>query len=429
MKDLVLKFQRLLKTDLVKVSFFNGLGTFFKMFSGLISIKAVASIVGPTGMALLGQLNNFTVIIQSIAGGGITTGLTRYISEHVHDRDKVNVYIGTALKLTLLGSCSAGFILVLFGSQFSELLFSSFDYTFIFRIFGFSIIIYALNALLMAILNGYKQYRIFININLLGSVVSLIFSVVLAFTLGLKGAMLSVVTYQSVVFFISVIWLFHTGIISWSFIRFDFSYFAASQLFQYSLMALVSAIVIPFSQIFVRGYIVDHISTSDAGMWEGVNRISSMYLQIIISSLSIYYLPRLAELKEDSEYTYEVRHVYSILLPFLLCTSLIIYIFRNSIISLLFTIDFQEMEKLFSFQLIGDILKVTGWILGYIMVAKAMVKTYIITEIFNYLIFILLSILFINWIGVKGVVIAYATSHAFYLVLMMIKFRHILFVH
>jgi PST family polysaccharide transporter len=429
MKDLVLKFKRLLKTDLVKVSFFNGLGTFFKMFSGLISIKAVASIVGPAGMALLGQLNNFTVIIQSIAGGGITTGLTRYISEHVHDRDKVNVYIGTALKLTLLGSCSAGIILVLFGSQFSELLFSSFDYTFIFRIFGFSIIIYALNALLMAILNGYKQYRIFININLLGSVVSLIFSVVLAFTLGLKGAMLSVVTYQSVVFFISVIWLFHTGIISWSFIRFDFSYFAASQLFQYSLMALVSAIVIPFSQIFVRGYIVDHISTSDAGMWEGVNRISSMYLQIIISSLSIYYLPRLAELKEDSEYTYEVRHVYSILLPFLLCTSLIIYIFRNSIISLLFTIDFQEMEKLFSFQLIGDILKVTGWILGYIMVAKAMVKTYIITEIFNYLIFILLSILFINWIGVKGVVIAYATSHAFYLVLMMIKFRHILFVH
>ncbi|MFN5937739.1 MAG: O-antigen translocase, partial [Sphingobacteriales bacterium] len=97
--------------------------------------------------------------------------------------------------------------------------------------------------------------------------------------------------------------------------------------------------------------------------------------------------------------------------------------------SLLFTIDFQEMEKLFSFQLIGDILKVTGWILGYIMVAKAMVKTYIITEIFNYLIFILLSILFINWIGVKGVVIAYSTSHAFYLVLMMIKFRHILFVH
>jgi len=194
-------------------------------------------------------------------------------------------------------------------------------------------------------------------------------------------------------------------------------------------MALVSAIVIPFSQIFVRGYIVDHISTSDAGMWEGVNRISSMYLQIIISSLSIYYLPRLAELKEDSEYTYEVRHVYSILLPFLLCTSLIIYIFRNSIISLLFTIDFQEMEKLFSFQLIGDILKATGWILGYIMVAKAMVKTYIITEIFNYLIFILFSILFINWIGVKGVVIAFATSHAFYLVLMMIKFRHIVFVH
>lgn len=427
MKELLWKFRKLLHTDLVRISFYNGLGTFVKMFSGLVSVKVVASIVGPAGMALLGQLTNFTTIIQSIAGGGITTGVTRYISEHAQQEEKASLYISTALRLTLILSLITGVLLIVFAAQFSEMILHQEHYVLVFRIFGGSILLYALNSLLMAILNGYKAFKYFIQINMIGSLVSVLFSVLLAVKWGLMGAMVSVVTYQSVVFLVAMVMLHRSGWWHTTYTSISYSGSVASNLFRYSMMALASALIVPLSQLMVRGYLVEHISATDAGMWEGVNRISSMYLQIVISSLGVYYLPRLAELKSDEAFHREVKHVFQVMLPFLMLAAFSIYVFRSLIISLLFSAAFKPMEGLFAFQLIGDILKMCGWMLGYIMVAKAMVRTYILTEILNYSCFVLLSIILTNWIGVTGAVIAYATGHALYFTIMLSVFRKIVF--
>lgn len=427
MKDLLFRCKQVLLTDLVRVSFYNSLGTLLKMFSGLISIKIVASVVGPTGMALLGQLTNFVTIIQSIAGGGITTGLTRYISENQQDENKASIYIGTAVRITVFLSVATGILLNAFASYFSVSLFNTTDYAYVFRVFGVTIIFYVANSVLMAILNGYKKFKYFVQINIAGSLISLIFSVVLVLIWGLKGVMISVVTYQSVLFVVAILMLIRQN---WTFKLFlsgVYTKFAASNLFHYSLMALSTALIIPLSQLLVRGFIVDHISSTEAGMWEGINRISGMYLQVVVSSLGVYYLPRIAELKVENDLQKEVMHVFKIIIPLVLLSIIFIYSFREFIIEIVFTNKFTPMESLFSFQLLGDLLKISGWILGYIMVARAMVGTYIITELFNYGSFVILSILLVKWMGVKGAVIAYATCHALYLIIMIIVFRRLLF--
>ena len=61
--------------DLVRVSLLNMIAMVFRIFSGWISVKVVASITGPSGMALIGQLTNFSALLQSLASGGISTGL------------------------------------------------------------------------------------------------------------------------------------------------------------------------------------------------------------------------------------------------------------------------------------------------------------------------------------------------------------------
>ena len=66
----------------------------------------------------------------------------------------------------------------------------------------------------------------------------------------------------------------------------------------YSLMALVSAATLPVSQLIVRGFIIKNFSMDAAGYWEGMNRISALYLMFITTSFSVYYLPRLSEIKE-----------------------------------------------------------------------------------------------------------------------------------
>jgi PST family polysaccharide transporter len=39
------------------------------------------------------------------------------------------------------------------------------------------------------------------------------------------------------------------------------------------------------------------------------------------------------------------------------------------------------MKPLFTYQLLGDFFKIGSWLLAYLMIAKALAKTFIITEI------------------------------------------------
>ena len=73
------KTKNILASDLIKVSFLNGLATVIKMITGLVSVKVVAAIIGPAGIALLGQLNNFSTILLSLSNGGINAGITKYV--------------------------------------------------------------------------------------------------------------------------------------------------------------------------------------------------------------------------------------------------------------------------------------------------------------------------------------------------------------
>ena len=85
------------------------------------------------------------------------------------------------------------------------------------------------------------------------------------------------------------------------------------------------------------------------------------------------------------------------------------------------------MQDLFYFQLLGDILKMATWVLGYLLVAKAMVKTYIVVEVVSVSLFVILSMFFIDQFGTIGATIGYAAAFLCQLLIMIFIFRKLLF--
>ncbi len=424
---MILRLKKIITTDLVKVSFLNGLATIIRMLTNLVSVKVIAAIIGPAGIALLGQLNNFTTIILSFSNGGINVGITKYLAEYSDSKNKYSLFLRTGLKITAFFSILSGLILIFGAGYFSEIILLDRKYKSVFYIFGGTIILYALNALLIAILNGFKEYKRYVIANILGSIVGLVFSLILVLNFGIYGALISAVTFQSVVFVLTLYLIKNAKWLTWSSFLGRFSKKIAIKLGHYSLMALVSATVVPISQLIVRGYIKKTQSITEAGIWEGMNRISGMYLFVIITSLSVYFLPRLSELKNKLELRREIFNVYKLIIPSLLFTSIIIYSLRKFIIHFLFTSQFEGMQSFFAFQLMGDIFKMSGWVLGYILLAKAMTKEYIIMEFVGSGIFTVLSLYFIGYYGTIGATLGYALGQFSYLVILVILFRNTLF--
>jgi PST family polysaccharide transporter len=83
---MLLKLKKILATDLVRVSSLNAISTLVRMLTGVISVKVVAVELKPEGMALLGQLSSFSLLLLSISTGGIKNGMTKYVAQYAGSR-------------------------------------------------------------------------------------------------------------------------------------------------------------------------------------------------------------------------------------------------------------------------------------------------------------------------------------------------------
>jgi O-antigen/teichoic acid export membrane protein len=398
------------------------------MITGFISAKVVAIQILTPGIALLGQLNNFVLIFQVISSGGINNGVTKYVAQNADSEKEYGAFVATAVRITTLIASACGLVLIFGAGYFSTTLLKDTKYKAVFYIFGFTIILFALNGLLLSIINGFREFKKYVTINITSSIAGLVFAIVLTLSLDVFGSLIALVTYQSVVFIVTLTLVYRSPWFKWELFFGKFNKAAAIKLGQYTKMALASAIAVPLSQLIVRNFLMKK-SFHEAGLWSGMTNISNMYLMVITASLSVYYLPKLSGLKTDRDIRHEVKAVYKLLLPFLLVVSFLIYLFRNLIIRILFTHEFLPMQDLFAFQLIGDILKMSTWVLGYILIAKAMTKTYILVELISCTLFTLLSIVFINFFGTIGATMGYAAGFLCQLIMMIFIFRKLLFSH
>lgn len=426
----LLSIKKIFSADIFKISFLNAIAVFIKMITGFVSIKAVAYLLGPLGpmgIAMLGQLNNFTNIILAVSNGGINNGITRYVAEYSGSPKKYQVFLGTGFWITAILSVICGLVLIFGAGYFSETILKDSQYKGVFYVFGSTVILYAFNTLLISVINGFKEFKKYVIANILGSIIGLLFTIILALNFGIYGALISAVTFQSVVFVLTLLMVLNAKWFNLKEITRKFSKTAARKLGHYSLMALVTAIVMPASQLIIRGYISGHQSISEAGLWEGINRVSNMYMLVFATSLGVYYMPRLAELHTRQELRTEIFSVYRLVMPMLIIFSVALYAGRNIVINVLFTSEFAGMERLFPYQVLGDFLKLTGWVLAYVLVAKSMTRTYIIMEFVSSMSQVGLNILFIQEYGTVGATMGYAAAHGIYMIAMFIIFRKIVF--
>lgn len=421
--------KKVAKADIIRVFSLTSISTLVRMCTGLVSVKVVASIIGPAGVALVGQLNNFSSIALSLATGGINSGVTKYVAEYKTDETRVKAYISTAFKIIVGCSLAVGIILLIGCKLLSEIIMLSPAYWYVFAIFGFTIIFYGLNNLIVSIVNGYKQFNKYVKVSIASSIFGVAFTVALVLLWGISGALVSVVTFQSLMIGVSVIMLRKLKWLRKDYFIGKFKKGLASQYFRYSLMTLTNALTLPIVQMVLRGYVMAEISPIEAGWWEGMNRISAMYLMVITSSFGVYYLPRLSEIQDKDELRHEIFKSYKVIVPMLLIGFIIIYFLRFFIVRLLFTSEFMPMTKLFIWQMAGDFFKISSWLLAYLMVAKAMTKAFVSTEILFTLTYLGLGFLFVKINGIVGLVQGYLVNYVLYTIAMLWIFREMLWKH
>lgn len=420
--------QRIKSAEIVKVSFYSGISTVLKILTSFVSAKIIAVYLGPAGLGMLGQLTSFITIFLTLSTGAITNGVIKFVAEYKDDEPKQNRIIKASLQITLLCSLLCGLIISIGAKFWSNQLFSKTSYSFVFVIFGITIIFYALFSLAVAILNGLQQYKLFNLINVLASIIGLIFSVTMVVLYGIKGALISAVTYQSVVFIILLLFIKRSGWFNWQKIK--SSIIERGDLVglsKFSLMAIVSTAAVPMVQIIIRNYLASNTNSETVGFYEGVNRLSLIYLSLITTTFSVYYLPKLSAANNNSELKELLIKGFKFILPLTFVMLFVTYLLRNLVIKIVFAESFAPMEAYFLPQLVGDFFKIASWLLAMQMVAKAQLKVFIFSEIFFGVTLCVYSVLMIDTLSGIGAVYGYMLNYILYFVFNLILFRKVLF--
>jgi PST family polysaccharide transporter len=415
---MILKIRRIFQIELVKVGILNSIAVGFKMAAMFGINKILAIYVGPSGYALIGQFQNYIQIITTFGGGAINTGVTKYTAEYDCNKCQQRRLWSTALALSILGSILMMLIIICFRNEASIWLLHDEIYASVFIWLGFSFIFLVLNTLFLAILNGKESIKLYVLANIFGSIVAFITILIFSSQKGLWGALVALSIYQALAFFSTITILKKT---EWfrveNFIQ-RLDYAMARNLFKFILMALTTALCAPLGQMIVRNVLLDRLGIYPASYWDAMNRLSTGYLLIFTSALTVYFLPKFSKLANSRELKLEIINGYKIVLPAVTLCSIFVFILRENVILMLFTKDFLPMGELFSWFMFGDVLKIGSWVASFLLLSKAMTKTFIFLEIVFTLIYIALNLILIDTYGIKGTAIAYAVTYLLYWLIM-----------
>lgn len=398
---------------LLKVTAMTGLLTLLRMVMGFVIAKVVAIYTGPTGMAMLGQVQSMVGSLNGIINSPAGSGVIRFTAENKGQGfDACAPWWRAALQWVLIISAIAIPSGLLLAESIATWLFHDKTLAWIVIATVSVLPLAAIGTLFNSVINGQQLYRRYVGLGMLSALIS-------------GGAMLAMITVYNIqgALFAAAVQSALIGLVilianlrqPW----FKFPYWwggveskARKQIGGYMLMAITSAITVPISLIMIRNILITQVGWDATGQWQAVYKISEVYLGVITIALGTYYLPRLSSLSGVDAIIGEIHKTARVIIPIVATMALGVYLLRDVAISLLFTDEFRSARDLFAIQLTGDVIKIASWLYAYPMLSRGATKWFMCTEILFSLSFVALSYLFILNMGLKGATIAYLVNYS-----------------
>lgn len=387
---------------------------FSKMIMGFILLKLIAYYLGAEGLGQLGHFMSLLTMLSVIAGGGIVHGVIKYTAEYKNRPIKLFRFASSAACYTLYFSIFIFIVCAIFSRLLAEFILGRQDfYIYIIALaiaqFGF-----AFSNLIIGISNGLGHNEIYAKIQIAGSLLAVPFCWLFVYFFEWPGAILGLI-FSLFAISIPSLWVAKKSRII-KLLRFTFynsEYF--SLLSRFTLMLMVSVITFPLVEIFIRQKLIIGNGYHEAGIWQAGIRLSSAYTGVFSVFLAFWFMPKISAEKDWHNIINKTIKMLCFIMLIFLFGGLLLYFGRVFFIPILLSSDFNELENIIHFQLIGDFFKVGAYTIGFVGVAKAATKIYIAAEIVQNSIFFLFFV-FISWnaFSAKNTMISYALTYAVY---------------
>lgn len=385
---------------------------------GLLRIKVAAVLLGPAGVGLIGLLTNLAGTASTVAGLGVSNVGTRQVAEAAGRNDVVAM--AAARRALFLGSL----VLALLGTA----VFWSLRGVLAVRVLGDASLASEVGWLALvvgltvaaasqtALLSGMRQIGDLARVSVLSALFSTLLGIGALMLLGRGGLVAFLIATPLASFLLGHVYVARLPKILTP--RTPLRVLAG----QWRVLArlgaafMVAGLAVTLGQLLVRTLVQRQLGPDALGYFQAAATISMTYIGFVLMAMGTDYYPRLtAAIDDHAAVNRMVNEQTEVALLLAGPVFLAMMGLAPWVIELLYSQSFHPAAEVLRWQVLGDILKVVSWPLGFIILAAGNGRTFMLTETLAVSVFVVLTWLGLPLMGIAASGIAFFGMYVVYL--------------
>lgn len=414
------------RKQIIKATGIVGGAQIFSILIGIIRTKAIAILLGPSGVGITGILQAITELVRNATSFGINFSGVKDIAEANASGNEVQIAkTVTILKRWALVTGILGmFVTIVLCVPLSKYSFGSDKYAISIALISVTLIISSVAAGQIALLQGLRYMGKMAKATLWGAVLSTVVTLPLYWWLGIDGIIPGMIlTALGTVF---VTW-WYTRKINIVVPRLSVAetFKGGLNMARLGFFIVVTGFVATATMYVTRAYIMKKLNLEAVGFFQASWTIVNLYLGIVLNAMLADFFPRLSEINTDNKASNKLineQMEMTLLIGSPLIISLIA--FAQFTITILYSTKFSDAIALLQWQMLGAFIILIAWPLGVMFLAKNKGVFNILTDgiwslayllfIFlgwDYFGFIVLGIAYVGASFMKLITVYFSTSY------------------
>jgi enterobacterial common antigen flippase len=386
---------------------------------GIVRTKALAVLIGPAGIGLLGIFSSVADLTRSIAQLGINASGVRQIAEAMGSNDghriarTIMVLRRVAVTLGLLGAVA----LIVLCRQVSQWAFGSEQHAASIAWLSLAVLFRLVGDAQAAMLQGMRRIAEIAKIGVFGALAGALVSIVLAALMGENGVVPGLIATAAASTLISTWYARKVRVEPVRMSRPEVRQEAAS-LLKLGLAFMASALLTTGAAFAVRAIVLRDGGVGAAGMFQAAWTLGGMYVGFVLQAMGTDFYPRLVSAIGDREHANRLvneQAQVSLLLagPGVIAT----LVLAGPVVVAFYSTEFTAAIDALRWICMGMALRVITWPMGYLVVANNRRIVFFATELAWTVVNVALSWVCVAQFGLIGAGIAFFASYVFHAVM------------
>jgi antigen flippase len=383
---------------------------------GIVRTKAMALLLGPAGVGLLGMYGSIADLAQSIAGLGSNSSGVRQIAEAVGsgDTERIARTVAVLRRISLVLGALGALLLLMLSRPISVLTFGSDQHAAAVALLSLAVALRLVSAGQGALIQGMRRIPDLAMLGILGALSGTIIAIPTVYFLGEDGVVPSLVGVAA------------TGLItSWWYgrkVRVRTAVMTRSELGQETrsllklgLAFMASGLMMMGSAYVIRLTVLRTFGIEAAGLYQAAWALGGLYVGFVLQAMGADFYPRLtAAARDNNECNRLVNEQAQVSLllagPGVIAT----LTFASLVMAMMYSAQFHPGVPLLRWICGGMALRVITWPMGFIILAKGEQTLFFATELAWTLVHVGLAWVCVQSLGLNGAGVAFFGSYIFH---------------